>query len=79
MGKAQPSVVEGMFGARGTKQRQAARRGFCSNSPRKRNFWSSEEQRKRDEERAEWEKNPTDGVFEAFTQKGEEKATAEWM
>ena len=69
-----------MFGARGTKQRQAARRGFRSNSPTKRNFWSPEEQEKRDKERAEWEKNPgKDEVFAAYTQTGKEKATAEWM
>ena len=69
-----------MFGARGTKQRQAARRGFRSNSPTKRNFWSLEEQRKREEEMKEWEKNPeTDEVFAAFTQTGKERATAEWM
>ena len=69
-----------MFGARGTKQRQAARRGFRSNSPTKRNFWSPEEQEKRDKERAEWEKSPgADGMFAAYTQKGKERATAEWM
>ena len=69
-----------MFGARGTKQRQAARRGFRSNSPTKKNFWSPEEQKKRDMETAEWEKNPgTDKVFAAFTQTGKERATAEWM
>ena len=69
-----------MFGARGTKQRQAARRGFRSNSPTKRNFWSPEEQEKRDKERAEWEKSPgADEMFAAFTQTGKERATAEWM
>ena len=53
---------------------------FRSNSPTKRNFWSLEEQEKRHKERAEWEKYPgTDGVFAAFTQTGEERATAEWM
>ena len=67
-----------MFGARGTKQRQAARRGFRSNSPAKRNFWSPEEQEKRDKERAEWEKNPgKDEVFAAFTQTVETRATAD--
>ena len=69
-----------MFGARGTKQRQAARRGFRSNSLTKRNLWSPEEQEKRDKEGAEWEKNPgADEMFAAFTQTGKERATAEWM
>ena len=31
-------------------------------------------------EMAEWETNPgTDGLFEAFTQTGKERATEEWM
>ena len=67
-----------MFGARGTKQRQAARRGVRRNSPTKRNFWSPEEQEKWDKERAEWERNTgKDEVFAAFTQTGEARATAD--
>ena len=77
-GKAEPRDVEGMFGARGTKQRQAARRGFRSNSPTQRNFWSQEEREKRLKEMAEWERNPgKDEVFAALTQTGEKKATAD--
>ena len=75
-----PEKVEGMFGTRGIKQRQAARRGFRSNNPTERNFRSQEEQEERGREKAEWERSPgTDEVFAAYTQTGKERATAEWM
>ena len=87
-----PGIGVGMFNLRGAKQRQAMRSAFRSNSPTKRNFWSKEEQEKRDKETAEWEKDPgKDETFEALTQTGgngtqdvemtqtEERAMAEWM